>query len=281
MVKMTKIPYQLVGLQALLNCIQRQDSRKRMCQLLNISNQAISKKLSTLKAKGLIEVIQIRPIGIYKLTALGIQVNQILGQSEHTKQLSGFWKCHNLIVGFDIQDFGSWKFNDKRIKKMKNWHYQEIVLKDHKIHIQSTGLIKIYCPIKYSKSPTEAFDNMIEEAKKIVNYISSKYNLKLGNYRRIRDGQKSLIGSDKIGEILGHMKVGGVWIDASDGTRELETTQDNYDIEKLLAMPDVLDKKLIPVLESLTEQINLHLSVMQDMRETLKAIREGLKKEKE
>ena len=109
------------GLHILLNCIKKNESRKIMAQLLNISNSAIGKKLRGLEQKGLIEQIISRPVSCYKLTSFGEQMNQFLIQSDNA---TGFYKCHHKIVGFQIKDYGTFQFNDKlKIKMNGNWHY--------------------------------------------------------------------------------------------------------------------------------------------------------------
>jgi len=277
--------YKPKGLQALFSSIERGETRTTMTKLFSISNTALGKRLQHLVGVGMIEQVQQRPYSLYKLTPLGNRVNQILGQSER-EVYTNVWRCHNVILGWEIKDFGTWKFNEKLQKTMNNWIYQELKLKGYKIHIQSTGLLKLYCPEVYANNADEGFDKIVEDAKAVANYIASRYKMKIDNYHRVRNGQKEHFGSEKLAEFIGHMKVGGVFVDISDKqNRRLEADQDNYDIEKLFALPkEVAElktsyKDLTEINGLLTEQIKLHLSVMQDMKETLKDIRDAVKQQ--
>lgn len=73
------------------------------------------------------------------------------------------------------------------------------------------------------------------------------------------------------------------WIDHSLGFPEIESNDLLYE-EKLLLMPETIDsmqKHMIEqtkIMDKFTAQIELHLSVMEEMKTTLKAIQENLKK---
>lgn len=269
----------------ILNHIDKGDSLTIMSKNIGISKQLLSYYMRKLREAYIIERIESHPFAIYKLTPLGCRVKDSLVHSDtsktyektHTKPL---WKCHNLIVGFDIKTWGNWHFNQKLMKEMKNWKFQKLHIKGHNINIHDTGLIKIYCPSEYADDTATAWANMYSNAQKIANFIASKYHMEIGNLRVIREGQHSICGSEKIGELLGHIKLGKVWIDASEGSRELEESQSGNKLIKLLALPDAIDDKLVPVVKQLTEQITLHLEVMQEMKETLKEIRWSLNHKK-
>lgn len=283
---MSNLPSKLKGLHILLNCIERNESRKVMCQLLNISNQSVGRKLSTLKAKGYIEQIHSRPTSTYKMLSLGSQVSQILIQSDG--MMSGFYKCHHKIVGYIIEDYGNWQFNDKLWVTMKGgWHYQKARIKDHIIRVQDTGKMVIICPKTYSKNPKEAFGNMVESAMSIGRNLAQNYGMKLGNFIEIREGHKELIGSNAIADMLGYLKIGNFWIDESGGSKNFEEMENTNSIEDLLKLPqDIAELRkeyaknlteLSEVNKALTEQIRLHLDVLQDMKVTLKDIRDEIK----
>jgi len=70
------------------------------------------------------------------------------------------------------------------------------------------------------------------------------------------------------------------WIDRSFGNVDIETNDMIYE-EKLLLMPEIiyaLDKKLAPTLEKLSEQINLHLSVLRKISKAIEKLNERLDK---
>jgi hypothetical protein len=253
-----------------------------------MSNQALGYHIGTLKAKHLIEEVQTRPVALYRLTPFGQRVKEILAQSD-TSLYTKLWRCHNLILGWEIKGFGTWKFDPKRLKHMKNWAYQELVLKKHKIHVQDTGLLKVYCPEIYAEhNADEGFDKAVEIAQKVVAYIQSRYSLELGERYRIRNGQKELIGSEKLAEMIGHVKVGGVFIDISDKqNRRLEADQDNYDLEALMSLPKKIEQIVefqhenAKITNDFAKNIELHLDVLNKQSNALEAIKSAILELKE
>lgn len=276
---MNELPRKLRGLHILLNCVERHESRKVMAQLLNVSNTAIGKKLSTLKQKGYIEQITSRPIAAYKILPLGLQVNQIIAQSDGA--MSGFYKCHHKIVGYKIENYGTWRFNEKIWKTMKgNWHWQKVKLKDYNIRIQDTGKMIIICPKIYDKQPSHAFGKMIEDAQEVGRQLAQKYNMKLGDFIEVREGHKELIGSNQIAEMIGYLKIGNFWIDESGGSRNFEELETSDKMERLLDLPDVIGNKLVPAIEQHSHDILLHLAVLKEIRDAVKELSEAVKKKK-
>lgn len=263
----------------LLCWIDRGESRATMAKLLNFSKQRLSYHIGTLRQKGLIEEVQKKPISLYRLTPLGQRVKENIGQSvDDFYHKNSIWRCHNLILGWEIRDFGTWQFNDRLTKAMKGWHYQEILLSGHKVHIQSSGLLKVYCPEVYAVNADEGFDAAVQAGQKVVDYLKSKFNLQLGERYRIRHGQKEHFGSENMAEFIGHMKIGGVFIDISDKqNRRLEADQDNYQLEKLFALPDILDKKLVPAIDQHSQDIRLHLAAIQEIRNAVRELRDAVK----
>jgi len=72
--------------------------------------------------------------------------------------------------------------------------------------------------------------------------------------------------------------VAKAWIDRSLGNVEIETNDMVYE-EKLLLMPEIvhaLDKKLAPVLENLTKQINLHLEIQTQHIKAISELRQNI-----
>jgi predicted transcriptional regulator len=70
-----------------------------------------------------------------------------------------------------------------------------------------------------------------------------------------------------------------VWMDSTPFDWTVHSNDKTY-VERYIKMPEVvdsLDKKLIPAIEKLTEQINLHLDVQRATQETMKVIRDNIK----
>lgn len=261
--------------------------------------QRLNYWLKKLKSVSFIEKNQSHPFAIYSLTPMGQRIKKILRQSE--KQPSTpLWRCHALIVGFDIRNLGSFQFTEtrhRRMKYMNNWKFakEEVVDAMGKwiINIHSTGLLKIYCPEHYTTEPDTAFARMQNEAYRIAKFYKRNYGMDLSEIKVIRSGHKELVNSEKLASLFGkRTRIADVWVDASTGSSWLEEKQESYAIEDLLKTPQKMDRmekimsnSLVPTLSELSRQIKLHLSVMQkigtgidEMKETMKAIREDLRK---
>ncbi|MHA1420429.1 MAG: hypothetical protein ACTSPO_16050, partial [Candidatus Heimdallarchaeaceae archaeon] len=231
--------------------------------------------IQKLKKLGLIEREQSYPFAIYKVTSLGERVKESIIHSDGLKNL---WKCHSLIVGFEVQSFGTFRFintNKRKIIQMKNWIYAMEDKGSFKIHIQDSGLLKIYCPEKYSTKPDEAFGKMYAESQSIAQRYCDRYKMELKQLKIIRKGHKALIGSKKVAKLLGKVNLDNkLWVDASDGTDELEEMQDEYSIEDILKIPkrmDGVEKAIIEqskVNRELSRNIRLHLSIMRKMEKS-------------
>lgn len=181
------------------------------------------------------------PYSIYKLTSLGRRVKDSLIQSEHIKPL---WKAHNLIVGFPIKSFGSFKFvntSSRKIVPMNNWNYAREIQGEQIINVQDTGLLKIYCNEEVTLDPDLEFGKMYAEAQRIAQFYADRYGMKLEPMKVIRKGEKSLFRSELLTKILGRFKLPDIYVNASEGTEELEEPQDSYSIENILKLPEAVD----------------------------------------
>lgn len=265
------------------------ESHQKIESELGMSRQALNYHLWKLKRLGWIQRDQSRPYSVYSITPLGQRRKKILGPSQ--KQPKSFsssvlWRCHNKIIGFKIDDWASWKWGPK--KAMNNWFYQEEVVKwqdkEWKVHIQSTGTMKVYCPPIYHEKPDTAFAIMSDMASRIAVKYGELYGMRFSPAYSIREGHKELVGSEDLSELLGKTKVEEVWADASTGTECLEEKEGVNRIELLLKLPDLIAPlpelviKNTEVMSQFCEQIKIHLAVLTEMSATLKAIREAVKK---
>lgn len=260
------------ALRDLLIWLSNGETRKTICSLLKISNSALSYKITELKAKGLIEETS---RGIYKLTLTGTFVKDSLIQSVKTPSQ---FRCHHQIRGIKILDYGSYKFNPKLQKKMRGgWCWQKIRIRGYNVRIQTTGTMAVICPPTIGLDKNEQFEIQINEANKIAEFIANKYHMKLGEFYRIREGHSEVIGSERLAQYLGYVKVAGVWVDASGGKgKRLEENQDSTDIEKLIDLPNRMEK-MESLLERFTEQIELHLVVMNNINTGITELRDAVK----
>ena len=259
----------------LLRCISEDLRLSQIAKKTGKTKQALNYHIRKFVKLGVIRRIQSYPYSIYELTSLGSSVKKSLEQSEHLR--SSLWKAHNLIVGFEIISFGDFRFVETRRRKlvtgMKNWNYAREMHGDHVINIQDTGLLKIYAPAKYCKDPDVAFGEMFSKATTIAQWYVHKYGMRLRPMKVIRKGEKALVGSEKLAKIFGRIKTEELYINASEGTEELEAPQDSYAIENLLKLPEIIETKLVPTLDQFSKNIELHLEVLQDIRDAVKDLK--------
>lgn len=253
-------------------------SPKRDCitKRLGQSKQALNYHLQKLVKLGILYHKQSYPYAIYELTSLGQTVKKSLIQSERIKNL---WLCHNLIVGFPIKTFGTFRFIDTKNRKiipMKNWDYAREQVGEFVINVQTTGLLKIYCPKRYSLIPDQTFGKMYAESQAIAQKYCDRYGMVVEPMKIIRKGHKSLVKSQKIAQILGKLKVNGVWTDESGGTEELEEYQDIYTVEKLFEIPDRIER-LEKANDKFTKNLELHYQVLTEIRDAIKELRKTIK----
>jgi len=247
---------------------------KTIAKKLGKSKQALNYHLKRMMALKVIYRVQSYPNSIYKLTSLGAKVKQSLRQSEH---LTSLWRTHNLIVGFPIKSFGDFHFVDtanRKIIPMNNWNYAREIVDDYIVNIQDTGLLKIYIPEQYSKEPDVTIGEMFSRATHIAQLYCDKYGMRLESLYVIRKAEKELCRSEALAKIFGRVKLEEMYVNASNGVEALEEPMDSYAIEKLLRLPDVIEKQLTPALEQFSKNIALHLEVLQEMKTTLKKISE-------
>lgn len=244
--------------------------------------QALNYHLKRLVKLGVLEHTQSYPYAIYSLTNFGQRVKESLVESDglHKKAL---WRCHHLIVGYPILNFGNFKFIDtpkRKIVQMNNWIYareQPKEFKDYIIHIQDTGLLKIFCPPSYGTEPDAEFGRMYANSQRIAQYYCDRYNLRLKPMKIIRKGHKALVDSERIGKLLGKGKFKDTWVDESGGAEELEEYHDTYTIEQLLELPHHFNE-LREALKEYNENIRLHMQVQKEMLRTQKEMQKLLKK---
>jgi len=235
----------------LLGCIEQDgDSISKIAKTLGKTKQALNYHLSKQKKAGLIRTIQKYPYSIYVLTDLGKRVKKILIQSEGVTNL---WRCHALIVGYPILSYGDYMFEDtknRKIIQMVNWKYAREQMGEYIINVQETGLLKIYCPERYSASPDEEFGRMYADVERVAQHYCNKYNMSMERMRVIRVGHKELQDSNQLAKIFGKVKTKDFWVDNSTGTDNLEEKQGTNQIESLLDLPNQM-RDIVPIINAL------------------------------
>jgi hypothetical protein len=247
---------------------------KAIAKKLGKTKQALNYHLKRMMALKVIYKVQSYPWAIYKLTSLGAKVKQLLRQSEH---LTTLWRIHNLIVGFRIRNLGTYTFIEttrRKLIQMQNWKYISENIDDFVVNVQDTGLLKIYVPEQYSKDPDITIGEMFSRATHVAQLYCDKFGMRLEPMYVIRKAEKELCKSEALAKIFGRVKLDEMYVNASHGIEALEEPMDSYAIEKLLKLPDVIEKQLTPALEQFSKNIALHLEVLQEMKIALKKISE-------
>lgn len=247
---------------------------KAIAKKVGKTKQALNYHLKRMMTLKVIYKVQSYPWAIYKLTDLGVKVKQSLQQSEH---LTTLWRVHNLIVGFRIRNLGTYTFVEttrRKLIQMQNWRYVSEIVDAFVVNVQDTGLLKIYVPEQYSKDPDIAIGEMFSRATHIAQLYCDKFGMRLEPMYVIRKAEKELCKSEALAKIFGRVKLEEMYVNASNGVEALEEPMDSYAIEKLLKLPDVIEKQLTPALEQFSKNIALHLEVLQEMKNTLKKISE-------
>ena len=247
-------------------------NRKVMCRNLKRSNSSLQYHLNRLRMAGLIEQSRFGKFQILRLSDLGKTIKENLGRSQGTR----IWRTHALILGFELDDMGSFRFNQMRVRQMNNWHYQEEVIKDSygewKVHVQSTGLLKIYCPPVYTENPSETFEALRNISKRIAEIFRESYGMKIGMLREIREGEKELVGSEALGKLFKGRKFNGVFANASTGSMRLEEKERDSGIEDLMKVPELMEF-IIKQQADFAKNLELHLQVLKELRDAVRELK--------
>jgi len=285
---------------SILNEIQKFDNPEEEQKLalitkrLAMTKQNLNYYLRRFLDSGLICKLQDQPFAIYKITEKGRRVKENLVQSERGVKIA-MWRYHNLIVGYKVFTWGSWRFNDRKKIRMNNWTYQIAEAKNGlQAHIQDTGLLKIYGPKMVGPDAEEMRIRASAQVQDAAQWFADHYDLKLAEPKILRKGQKELLNSEQLAKLVGRVKTGDYWIDASGGDENLEEYEDSYKVENILSnleeTPLRLNtiennqngirkdlNELRPVLQELTRQLALHLSVEQKTEGHMAASEETMK----
>lgn len=228
---------------------------------------------SKLQDSGWIEKSQSYPYASYSITPVGQQIRKNLVQSEN-RPFSDYWRIHAKIVGFRINNIQDrWdhiksKFGEKRLSKMTNWEFVSERIKtdigEFKVHIQSTGLMKFYCPIKYTYDKRRSWAEIEEKARQIAIKYSENWQIDIGPMEIVRKGEEELVGSELIAKMFGKIKTDDIYVDASTGTEWLEEKEGSNSIERLLQMPKSVEamSNEIKTLREEKDHFKRHLEVL-------------------
>jgi len=259
----------------LLSSVDEGLTPKAIAKKLGKTKQALNYHLKRMMALKVICRVQSYPYSIYKLTPFGERVKDSLRQSEH---LTPLWKVHNLIVGFRIRKMGTFQFVETTRRKVitmnGGWKYVPERIDDYVVNVQDTGLLKIYVPEQYSKDPDITIGEMFSRATHVAQIYVDKYGMTLEPLYVIRKAEKELCKSEALAKIFGRVKLEEMYVNASNGVEALEEPMDSYAIEKLLKLPDVIEKQLTPALEQFSKNIALHLEVLQEIKIAIKKLGE-------
>ncbi len=274
-------------------------SLRLISKKLQISKQNLNNHLRRLAEEGLIKRLPGGSNTRYELTESGRGVNVFLVQSENPaktaiggdcsrtpeKTFTAKWRYHNLLVGFRVVSWGTWKFT--QLTPMMNWSYQAVKVPPHELvaHVQTTGLIKIYAPEAVGTDPEELRIQAAAQAQEAARWFVDRYDMSLEGMKVLRKGEKELMKSEALARLFGRVKTEGFFVNASGGDENLEEPDDSVKIEKMMIalettperlarLEDIFERKMSPVLLALAEQIELHLRATREWKDSAVGIRD-------
>lgn len=212
-----------------------------IAKTLAISKQNLNRYLKQFQHTGLIQRTQEQPYAIYQLTPKGRGVNDFLVQSEKGNKIV-MWRYHNLIMGYTIREWGTWKFRKDDLVPMNNWNYQIAIAENGaQAHVQDTALLKIYGPEIYGPDGEEGRITSVTKVSEAARWFIDKYGFVLGAPKICRKGEKELQNSEQLAKLLGRVKTDDFYVNASYGKECLEEKEDSYMLEGITEMPRRLD----------------------------------------
>ena len=243
---------------------------------LNISRQLLNHYMKRLITAKLIERIQSWPFAVYRLTEKAKLVKSSLVQSDKT--LKTEWRYHNLVLKSKVKSWGAWQFG-KITPMCGGWGYQDIMVNNTTVRMQTSGWIRITAPELIGENLEELQARAAAGVQETLRILIDKYNMETSTIVLSRKGSKELLRSGDLARFLGRVKTEDIYVDKSGDEDNLEEPEDSHKIEDLLSMPETmrrLDTRLVPVIEALTRQIELHLEVQRNALKTSSEIRDGI-----
>jgi DNA-binding MarR family transcriptional regulator len=268
---------------------------------MNISRTTTQDRIKRLLALGLIKVDVKTSATFYVLTKKGYESIKEFDSrlSRHPRQ-TGKTRLHRLCLKFNIvKDEGKMVF-DKEYE-LNNWVQKFIKIKfPVGITIRKTpkSIIAMFHEFESDKGRClNDFFNHIIRGSYYVYYYCAKNGLELDLFSlevidqhivneapelagKIDDSKTTTLDLQR--QAKSYFKTNfraKAWIDHSKGLPEIETNDFLYE-ERLLSMPEAvynLQQNMIPILSGLAKEINLHLVVMQDMRDSMHEMRDTMK----
>lgn len=285
----------------LLLLVHKKYYPEQMSRQLKIPSSTIGSRIKVLADNGFIVLDFKSNSNFYKLTSKGYRAIKDFNNELSRYPRQGARRLHRLSLNFPIlQDNENVHF-DKVNKKFNNWN-PEYTKISFPIGMTFKRTPKTICVIfhefeitKGKMSGTEFFGHVLRGCFLAQYHMRDKYKIEIGIPEKITDQHivnEEPEQSDKIDKNVtvtkklnrkaqGYIETdmeGKAWIDHSKGMPEIETNDFLYE-ENLLAVPERVQRienavdSLTPAVSMLAEQIKTHMVVMNDMKNTLRSMK--------
>lgn len=274
----------------------------QIARQLGLKKQNIAYFLKKLEKNGYIQRKFRSNFVFYELTDKGKEFLKGQSQNFSLSSRKGHSRLHNLVISFPILEDNPDASFGKEVS-LNNWVSKYSVISfPIGITIQKTprNVIAHFHQFETSKEMflTDFYNWILKGVYYLYYYLMREKRIKIDIFdgRVIRQhisneepdlnekiDQKMTTQIDlnrKAKSIFQTQENARAWIDRSYGNVEIETNDMLYE-EKFLKMPELiyeLSQNFAPAIEKLTQQINLHLEVMQQIKEAIGKLNEILDK---
>jgi DNA-binding PadR family transcriptional regulator len=253
--------------------IDRNESQDEIRRWYGWSKQRLYYYISKLKKAGIIKIKVRDKIALYELTEKGKVFFK-----EHIQYLNSSIRLHNIEYIANIESLGT-------ITHEKEWKLRGILNRLKRetncTMVWNNNTMRFIVSSLFGTNAFQLMEDSKNIVRNIIKNLELEFGLKIGELtlnRKPHFAIKTPIAEQFSNNLEITTDEGK--IDASEGYGEIDYfTPESADA--YINMPKTLkqlDQKLVPAIDRLTEQINLHLEVLDEMRLTLKEIRESLKK---
>jgi len=266
----------------------------QIAKKIGLSISRTSEILKKLYIEGYIQPVSRYP-RLYKLTHKG---RYFLRFSDlHGGTLRWFWRVENLRFSCKVvfRGFDFMGFRDRWVDWGNGSGFYNLRVDDVSIQVFRNGFALIILPRYENIESSDLLSHVFRDLYKAISYlynigivvdldsikqVNQEYAFNHGYLDDVLRGRpkKARVELDRDARGLFNKldQKAKAWIDRSYGDLEIETNDLEY-ARRLLLMPEIiynLDKKLAPILEELSNQIRLHLEVMQDIRDYIRELRD-------
>ena len=288
----------------ILHCIKKGMYASQIARQLNMKRTAINYHINQLQAMKVIELDVFSSMKIYKPSIYYDSYIQDANMPK-TSLPSRKSRIHSLRIVFPILEDNPNVVMEKMNKNFKNWIPQYATIKfPIGITIEKTtkNIVAMFHEFETKRQTcfTDFFSWTMRGTYYVYYYLMKEYGIKIDLFNPTITHQhlanadpdlKGKVDGKQTTEIALQRKARGffktklqgkAWMDFSTGRGipDIETNDMLYQ-ERLLLMPETLHQLgavMVPMMERLTEQVNLHLEIQRETLKTMQMIQKAMKK---